>query len=44
VLTRIEEFEKRHGADLWAPAPLLKKLAGEGKTFKDFDREKEVRG
>jgi 3-hydroxyacyl-CoA dehydrogenase len=41
VLTKIEEFEKRHG-ELWAPAPLLKKLANEGKTFGDFDRAKET--
>ncbi len=41
VLARIEEFEKGHG-ELWAPAPLLKKLAGEGKTFGDFDKEKEA--
>ena len=41
VLARIQEFEKRHG-ELWAPAPLLKKLAGEGKTFGDFDKEKDA--
>jgi 3-hydroxyacyl-CoA dehydrogenase len=40
VLAKIEEFEKRHG-ELWAPAPLLKKLAGEGKTFGDFDKAKD---
>jgi 3-hydroxyacyl-CoA dehydrogenase len=40
VLATIEEFEKRHG-ELWAPARLLKKLAGEGKTFSDFDKAKE---
>ncbi len=41
VLARIEEFEKRHGSGLWAPAPLLKKLVLDGKTFKDFDKQKE---
>jgi hypothetical protein len=25
---------------LWEPAPLLKRLAEEGKTFADFDKEK----
>ena len=40
VLAKIEEFEKRHG-ELWAPAPLLKKLAEEGKTFGDFDKAKD---
>ncbi len=42
VLARIEEFERRHGADLWAPAPLLKQLAQEGSTFSNFDQQKEA--
>jgi 3-hydroxyacyl-CoA dehydrogenase len=42
VLAKIEEFEKQHGSDLWAPAPLLKKLAAEDKTFGAFDKEKET--
>ncbi len=33
VLARIEEFEKQHGSDLWAPAPLLKRLAESGGKF-----------
>ncbi len=37
VYARIQEFEKQHG-NLWAPAPLLKQLAEEGKTFVDFDK------
>jgi 3-hydroxyacyl-CoA dehydrogenase len=37
VLARIEEFEKQHGADLWSPAPLLKRLAESGKTFASAD-------
>lgn len=41
VVTRIEEFESVHGPDLWSPAPLLKRLALEGKTFEALDREKE---
>jgi 3-hydroxyacyl-CoA dehydrogenase len=41
VLAKVEEFEKRHGSDLWAPAPLLKTLAASGKTFEAFDKEKE---
>ena len=39
VLARLEEFEARHGAELWSPAPLLKRLAGSGKTFSSFDQE-----
>jgi 3-hydroxyacyl-CoA dehydrogenase len=35
VLARIEEFEKRHGSDLWAPAPLLKRLADAGGAFQE---------
>ncbi len=38
VLKRIIEFEKEHG-QLWTPAPLLKRLAQEGKTFADFDKQ-----
>jgi len=33
VLARVEEFQQRHGAALWSPAPLLVRLAAEGKTF-----------
>ncbi len=33
VVARIEEFAQRHGADLWTPAPLLKRLATEGKSL-----------
>jgi 3-hydroxyacyl-CoA dehydrogenase len=33
VVARIEEFGQRHGTALWTPAPLLKRLAMEGKTF-----------
>jgi 3-hydroxyacyl-CoA dehydrogenase len=33
VLARIQEFEKLHGSDLWAPAPLLRKLAENGSSF-----------
>jgi len=40
VLARVEEFEARHGADLWSPAPLLKQLARDGRTFSDFDRQR----
>ena len=42
VLARIQEFEKRHGPDLWAPAPLLKRLADSAKTFASFDQDKET--
>ena len=41
VLDKIQEFEKRHGSDLWAPAPLLKRLAEAGETFESFDKKKE---
>jgi 3-hydroxyacyl-CoA dehydrogenase len=39
VLARIQEFEARHGSDLWSPAPLLQRLAQDGRTFADFDRQ-----
>ncbi|HEY3743552.1 MAG TPA: 3-hydroxyacyl-CoA dehydrogenase NAD-binding domain-containing protein [Bryobacteraceae bacterium] len=39
VYERVCDFEKVHG-ELWAPAPLLKKLAEEGKTFAQYDKER----
>jgi 3-hydroxyacyl-CoA dehydrogenase len=38
VYRRITDFEKQHGK-LWVPAPLLKRLAEQGKTFADFDKQ-----
>ena len=38
VLRRITEFESEHGK-LWAPASLLKRLAQDGQTFADFDKQ-----
>ncbi len=38
VYERISEFHRRHG-ELWEPAPLLKRLAEEGKGFADFDQK-----
>jgi 3-hydroxyacyl-CoA dehydrogenase len=36
ILKRILAFREQHGPS-WEPAPLLKRLAGEGKTFAGFD-------
>ncbi len=38
VYQRICEFHQKHG-ELWAPAPLLQRLAEAGKTFAEFDKE-----
>jgi 3-hydroxyacyl-CoA dehydrogenase len=38
VYARISEFHKQHG-EIWAPAPLLKQLAEQGKTFSEFSRD-----
>jgi 3-hydroxyacyl-CoA dehydrogenase len=38
VLARIEEFQNRHGEELWTPAPLLRRLVEEGKSFEDLNR------
>lgn len=38
VLERVTEFHRLHG-ELWAPAPLLKRLVEEGRSFADFSRE-----
>jgi len=39
VYDRVSAFYAQHG-DLWSPAPLLKLLAEEGKTFAEFDKAK----
>ena len=39
VYDRVKEFEARHGK-LWKPAPLLQRLAEQGKTFAQWDKEK----
>jgi 3-hydroxyacyl-CoA dehydrogenase len=41
VYDRVCEFHKQHG-ELWEPAPLLKRLAEEGKGFADFDQKASV--
>jgi 3-hydroxyacyl-CoA dehydrogenase len=38
VYARVCEFHQQHG-ELWAPAPLLKRLAEADKTFAAFDKE-----
>jgi 3-hydroxyacyl-CoA dehydrogenase len=38
VYNRICEFHQQHG-ELWTPAPLLKQLADQGKTFVEFSKE-----
>jgi 3-hydroxyacyl-CoA dehydrogenase len=38
VCDRIFEFQRQHG-EIWRPAPLLKRLADEGKRFADFGKE-----
>jgi 3-hydroxyacyl-CoA dehydrogenase len=37
VLARVEEFHRQHG-ELWEPAPLLKRLAVQGKSFAEFSK------
>ena len=41
VLERVTEFHRLHG-ELWAPAPLLKRLVEEGRSFADFSREQDA--
>jgi 3-hydroxyacyl-CoA dehydrogenase len=38
VYERVSEFQRQHG-EIWRSAPLLKRLAEEGKTFADFGKE-----
>ena len=39
IYDKICEFHEQHGAR-WEPAPLLKRLAEEGRTFASFDAER----
>ena len=39
VYERVKGFHREFG-DLWEPAPLLERLAGEGRTFASLDAEK----
>jgi 3-hydroxyacyl-CoA dehydrogenase len=41
VYDRVCEFQKQHG-EIWEPAPLLKQLAEQGKTFAEFTKEQGV--
>jgi 3-hydroxyacyl-CoA dehydrogenase len=41
VCARISEFHQQHG-EFWEPAPLLKRLAEEGKSFAEFSKEQAV--
>jgi 3-hydroxyacyl-CoA dehydrogenase len=38
VFERVSEFHRQHG-ETWRPAPLLKRLAEQGKTFAQFGKE-----
>jgi 3-hydroxyacyl-CoA dehydrogenase len=39
VYDRVATFHREHGAR-WTPAPLLERLAREGSTFRDYDRQR----
>jgi 3-hydroxyacyl-CoA dehydrogenase len=41
VRDRISEFHRQHG-ELWEPAPLLNRLAQEGKTFAEFHQSQDM--
>jgi 3-hydroxyacyl-CoA dehydrogenase len=41
VYDRICEFQNQHG-EIWEPAPLLKQLAEQGKTFADFKKQQGI--
>jgi len=40
VYEKICEFRDRYGEEYWSPAPLLKQLAEEGKSFAQWDKER----
>ena len=39
IYEKICEFRDRYGEEYWKPAPLLEKLAGEGRTFAEWARD-----
>jgi 3-hydroxyacyl-CoA dehydrogenase len=39
VYERVSEFQRQHG-EIWQPAPLLKRLANQDKTFVEFSRDR----
>lgn len=39
IYEKVKEFHRKHG-ELWEPAPLLKRLAAEGRTFASLDENK----
>jgi 3-hydroxyacyl-CoA dehydrogenase len=39
ILQRIQEFERAHG-EYWEPAPLLRRLVEQGRTFAQWDAER----
>jgi 3-hydroxyacyl-CoA dehydrogenase len=41
VLASIEGFHREFGPR-WQPAPLLQKLVSEGRTFREYDRQRQV--
>ena len=41
VYDKICEFRDRYGEQYWQPAPLLEQLANEGKTFAQWNKERE---
>jgi 3-hydroxyacyl-CoA dehydrogenase len=41
VLAGIERFHREFG-ERWEPAPLLQRLAREGRTFRDYDQERQA--
>ena len=41
VYERVSEFHHQHG-EIWQPAPLLQRLAEQGKTFAEFSREEDA--
>ncbi len=43
VLARISEFHRQHG-EIWQPAPLLVRLANQGKSFAHFGKEEGAAG
>jgi hypothetical protein len=42
VVAQIRELESTGGGAYWKPSQLLLELAGSGRTFADYDRERSL--
>ena len=42
VYERIQRISSKQHGEIWEPAPLLKQLAEQGKTFADYNKQQQA--